>query len=134
MGGGTGQGEITAKDLEEDRKYRIKADQEKELYIKDIKELEKHPEQELYRRAIIKWGSSAQRWMLVEELAELLMALVKVNRTGALSPHLIDNLAEEIADARIMIEQIERLYRCSPEVAKHRKAKLKRLAQRIGDL
>jgi NTP pyrophosphatase (non-canonical NTP hydrolase) len=83
MAGGTAQGEISAKEIEEMREII--------------------PE-ELYRRAIDEWGSDLQRWMLVEELSELMIALSKVKRTlyGK------ENLAEEIADARRSLEILVR--------------------------
>lgn len=57
--------------------------------------------EELYQKAIDTWGIYKQTLMFHEEIAELHSALMKK-----------DNLAEEIADCRIMTEQMAQYYDC----------------------
>ena len=61
----------------------------------------------LYRKAIEKWGLPLQLNMLMEESAELIQATSKVLRKGDKENQPWRNLAEEIADVEIMIEQIK---------------------------
>ena len=62
----------------------------------------------LYRRAIDKWGLPLQFGMLMEECAELIQATNKVMRKGTEDEKAISNLAEEMADVEIMIEQLKK--------------------------
>lgn len=63
----------------------------------------------LYKKALKKWGQEAQLQMIQEECAELIQAVSKILRKGD-QPHLIMNLAEELADVEIMIEQAELMF------------------------
>ena len=58
-------------------------------------------------KAIEKWGKEAQTIVAMEECAELIQASSKQLRRKDKS---INHLIEELADVRIMIEQIEYLY------------------------
>jgi NTP pyrophosphatase (non-canonical NTP hydrolase) len=67
---------------------------------KEIKQIAEH------------YGYKHQKKILVEELSELIQAVIKVDRAeGSLSDVLknYDNLIEEIADCEIMIFQIKHL-------------------------
>lgn len=61
----------------------------------------------LYKQAVSKWGYSLQLCMLMEESAELIQAVSKVVRRGEKDNSVYDNLAEEMADVEVMIEQIK---------------------------
>lgn len=82
---------------------------------------------DLYREAIRQWGADAQTLMVFEEMAELQKELCKCAR-GKQNK---DEIAEEIADVQIMLEQMMVLHECETEVAQYKFEKLKRLAARL---
>lgn len=62
----------------------------------------------IYEKAIEKWGVESQLNMAKEECAELIVALCKVSRTNnGCTAH---EVASEIADVEIMIEQLEYIF------------------------
>lgn len=82
---------------------------------------------ELFRRALDIYGAEAQTLMVMEEMSELQKELCKHARGK-------DNrmeIAEEIADVQIMLEQMTILHDCAYEVGRFREAKLIRLAERL---
>lgn len=84
-------------------------------------------ETEILRCAIQTYGAEAQELMLLEEMSELQKEICK-NRRGR------DNvleIAEEIADVEIMLEQMKMVFGCAGRVRTFRAAKLRRLEQRI---
>lgn len=83
---------------------------------------------EIYRAALDTFGAEEQRWHTVEELTEMLVALCHVRRRHDSTPH----LAEEIADAQIMLEQMALLYGCAELVEQYRAQKLLYLTNKIG--
>ena len=85
-------------------------------------------EQKIYRAALVAWGADAQTLMVFEEMAELQKELCKAARGR-------DNreqIAEEIADVEIMLEQMKVLHGCAEAVAAYRESKLRLLAIRCG--
>lgn len=78
----------------------------------------------LYRRAYEKWDYT-QFTLVVEECAELIQAVCKFWRDP--SGESITNLVEEIADVRIMTEQLEATLDCSEAAMRVRRKKLRRL-------
>ena len=58
---------------------------------------------QLYREALRAWGPELQSLMLAEEIGELLQAWSKYRRGEGLALDVV----EEIADVRIMLEQLE---------------------------
>jgi len=102
---------------------------------------------EVYDAAIERWGVKSQVNMALEELAECSLAINKLfNRDWSMN-RLID-LASEVADVTIMMEQIERVLKFAKErgelpvgcadldfelmVADQYIYKINRLAQRAG--
>jgi|WetSurMetagenome_2_1015567.scaffolds.fasta_scaffold03545_12 hypothetical protein len=92
---------------------------------------------ELLAEAIKRWGIESQSFMAIEEMAELTKALSKIYRECGQKQ--IENVIEEIADVKIMLEQMEMIYEPIAEksdikklVAEARESKLYRLAQRLG--
>lgn len=83
--------------------------------------------QDICRAAVERWGAEAQTRMAAEEMAELVIELCRQLR-GRSSQAAI---AEEIADVRIMLDQMELLYDCVGEAAQIKRRKLARLAQRL---
>lgn len=73
------------------------------------------------------WGPEAQTVMVFEEMSELQKELCKHARGK-------DNreaIAEEIADVRIMLEQMCILHNCDELAAEYEEKKLERLRERI---
>lgn len=82
---------------------------------------------DLYKRAAEAFGRENQIIVAIEEMAEATKELTKMLRSGGE----VEWLAEELADARIMIEQMEQLFGIESVVEKWRKMKLERLAERV---
>ena len=83
----------------------------------------------LYDQALDQWGLPLQLGMLVEECAEVIQAVNKFQRKG--NQESIDNLAEEIADVEIMLEQIKRALRLDQQSMDHKTKKLNRLKEML---
>lgn len=62
--------------------------------------------EEIYRKAIERYGYESQVHMAIEEMAELMNALMKFKRCRVDVPAII----EEIADVKIMCEQLALIY------------------------
>lgn len=62
----------------------------------------------IYRDALDLWGFDAQVKMAIEEMAELIVKLVKFNRNTNGST--MDEICEEIADVEIMMEQCRLIF------------------------
>ena len=85
-------------------------------------------ENEILLSALTKWGAGMQTVMVFEEMAELQKELCKSLRGK-------DNrgyIAEEIADVRIMLDQMVILHDCAEDVDTWRKVKLGRLEKRLS--
>ncbi len=90
-------------------------------------------ETDVFKAAIEEFGEAAQVMMVFEEMSELQKELCKWLRNGA-SPTLMRNIAEEIADVEIMIDQMKLVFHCTSAVRGIRKQKVARLAGRIQEL
>ena len=70
--------------------------------------------EEVYKRAIEKWGEFSQLDQALEEMAELMLAINKYKRLKMdlkdKEKQIMDNLIEEIADVKMCIEQLEMIY------------------------
>ena len=75
-----------------------------------------------------KYGKESQLRQLQEECAELIVACSKILR---MNDKAINNLIEEIADVRVMVEQIEYLYGIKNLVEDEMEYKLQRQLERI---
>lgn len=85
----------------------------------------------VYKQASNKWGTKAQIIVAIEEMSELIQALTKHLRTDLVT----DNLAEEIADVEIMIEQLRTIFvELNDKIDSFKKAKIERLAKKINDI
>lgn len=82
---------------------------------------------ELYRLALSTYGAQAQTMMVMEEMAELQKELCKHARGKENRAQ----IAEEIADVQIMLEQMELLHDCAGLVAGFKEQKLDRLEKRL---
>lgn len=81
------------------------------------------------QRALDTYGSVPQIVMVFEEMSELQKELCKYLR-GKYSPA---NIAEEIADVEIMLEQMKMLFCCADEARDVRRRKVERLKERLGN-
>ena len=81
-----------------------------------------------YLAALTKWGKQAQTMMAIEEMAELTKEICKLFRGKAD----MESLADEIADATIMLEQLRLMYGINADVCKHMDMKILRLQARLG--
>lgn len=87
--------------------------------------------EELYKFAIETYGDEAQINQGIEEMAELIQAVNKFRRMR--NPVTFDNIAEEIADVEIMMDQYKQIYGITEnEIILLKKRKLDRLAKRLG--
>ena len=80
---------------------------------------------EILTEAIKTFGEKAQEEMAIEECSELIQAISHKHRGRE------HNIAEEIADVEIMLEQLKIINCCYGEVEKIRKAKIDRLLKRL---
>ncbi|USV40998.1 nucleoside triphosphate pyrophosphohydrolase [Xanthomonas phage BUDD] len=65
----------------------------------------KEHRQDLYNDCLDHWGATAQTDMLVEELAELIVAVQKYTKRKATYDN-FNHMAEEMADVLLMIEEM----------------------------
>ena len=82
---------------------------------------------EIMKTAINIFGAEAQENVAVEECAELIQAILHKHRGRR------HNIAEEIADVEIMLEQLKIINNCTDEVATIHAQKIERLYNRICD-
>ncbi|HEC60711.1 hypothetical protein LCGC14_0831550 [marine sediment metagenome] len=78
----------------------------------------------LYHKALEKWGQDAQILKTVEELCELVLALLGTDQ---------GKIHEEMADVEIMLEQLEVTLGCRNMVKIQKLAKLERLKGWINE-
>lgn len=85
--------------------------------------------EKLYEKLIILNGEYAQEIKAIEEMAELTQALSKPlcgNKPN------VDNICEEIADVKIMVEQLELIYKGQKDrIDSYRNLKLNRIKEII---
>lgn len=87
---------------------------------------------ELYKDAFELWGNRSQFEMAQEEATELALAIRKFIRNSNTETQL--DLAEEIADVEIMIEQMEYINKgLRPQANVIKVSKLQRLRRRIDN-
>ena len=84
-------------------------------------------EKYIFEKALAQYGPEAQIKMLYEEMAELQIAVCK-NGRGADN---LDNIAEEIADVGIMLDQMRMLFGVGPLSEAKRGEEVARLAERM---
>lgn len=81
------------------------------------------------RKVVEMFGADLQQMVAIEEIGELLQAISKRAR----GKDNRDNLAEEIADVEIMLEQLKHIHKCHGEVDHWKEKKLMRLCGRIEE-
>ena len=93
----------------------------------DVMTMAEYTEQDILRSAIDTYGEVMQITVAFEEMSELQKELCKHLRGSGSQ----ENIAEEIADVEIMIEQMKMIFNCESSVLQVREKKVKRLKERI---
>lgn len=88
-------------------------------------------EQMLYEKAIKTYGQDMQVNVAMEEMAELIQALVKYRRSK--SEKNLAHIWEEIADVQIMINQLKIIYDGEEKVLEQIARKQRRLEERLSE-
>lgn len=78
----------------------------------------------LYKKAYEKWGLDTQVGKTLEELSELIIALVRQHP---------QKVYEEMADVEIMLEQLKYIFGCRDMVNIFKQVKLKRLEKMLEE-
>ena len=96
--------------------------------------MKKEKREELYKKAIEKWGAVSQIEMLNEESTELALAVRKfIRHWKSDDVEYINNLIEEMADVEIMMEQVCYIYpHFKGKIEEVKEFKLQRLEKRIN--
>ena len=82
-----------------------------------------------YTNAFAVYGETLQKIVAIEELSECQKEICKIIRgTGS-----FEHLAEEIADATIMLEQLCLMFNINDEVCNEMDAKIARLDKRLSE-
>lgn len=84
---------------------------------------------EILKNALKHYGANSQRIVAIEEMSELIKELCKVARCEENIAH----IAEEIADVRIMLDQMEIMFDCAGAAAAYQAAKVERLRKRLEE-
>lgn len=82
-------------------------------------------EREILNIIIRRFGEVAQEKMAIEECSELIQAICHKHRGRE------HNIAEEIADVEIMLEQLKIINGCHQEVADIHQSKVKRMFHKL---
>ena len=86
----------------------------------------------ILRKAIDFYGSSVQELKAMEELGELIRAVARARMCTVEETYTaLENLAEEMADVEIMLEQLKIIHDNRDKVKKWRRIKLGWLRDRI---
>lgn len=85
--------------------------------------------EQLCARAIIKWGEQSQKEMMVEECAELIVALKHYDRSRVATAAVI----EEMVDVELALAQMKMVFEVEPEYSRIRLAKIARLERLLDD-
>lgn len=89
----------------------------------------------VFRRCICNYGVSHQMDMAIEEMSELTKALLKWRRAkDAELTTAREGIVDELADVRIMVRQMEILFRCEDEVERRIDFKVRRQTDRLDKL
>lgn len=81
----------------------------------------------VYTNALIRYGDQKQLIVALEELSECQKEICKILRGGEDFRH----LAEEVADATIMLEQVRLMFNINELVCSYMDEKVRRLEKRL---
>lgn len=85
-------------------------------------------ERDIFTAALNIYGGEAQAKMLLEEMAELQKEICKYWR----GKHNLEEIADEMADVEIMLDQMKLLFQNGGLVQQHREYKVDRLLERLA--
>lgn len=94
-----------------------------------MNEIPFYTRQEVYKQALETFGAKNQAIVAIEELSELAKEVCKLLRDPKVTEY--PRLAEELADATIMLEQLREIYGINDEVCTWMDFKVARLQERI---
>jgi len=90
----------------------------------------KMDDEELFKECVNHWGTTSQILMVIEELSELIVELCHSLRAN--KPFNIEQITEELADAKLMLDQLQFIFNISDiELNNIRKMKMKRIKELI---
>lgn len=97
--------------------------------------MEQEEKRDILEEALRTYGAQAQTMMVMEEMAELQKALCKLPRTTSAKERgiIVLQIAEEIADVQIMLEQMIILHDIAEPVDDYKTLKLMRLKNRLWE-
>lgn len=84
-------------------------------------------ERVVFQKALDTWGAETQSLCLLEEMAELQDALCKYKR----GRRTVEDIAEEIADVTIMLDQMKLHFHIEEEVEAWRAGKVEKIKGRL---
>ena len=79
------------------------------------------------------YGEQAQIDIAIEEMSELTKALLKHRRAKIKDSSIEYDIAEEMADVKIMLEQLEIIFDNSADVSRYMEYKVNRQLERIAN-
>ena len=100
---------------------------------------------EILKKAISTYGKESQIDVCIEEMSELIKAIIKFKRASqkidamevrAFRQYIsekVADIAEEIADVEIMLQQLRLIFNCEKEVNGQLEYKINRLKERLMD-
>lgn len=92
--------------------------------------MKKEQKDAICQRALDTWGKVPQMSMVLEEMAELQIEILKnINR----EKDNVDKIIDECADVQVMINQVKLCYNIEKEVAEREDFKLNRLEGRLDE-
>lgn len=111
----------TVEERGEGSRYAFFRDDEQGInYLIPIQESgQQTPENDIFKSAVHWWGKEAQTDMMIEEMAELTKAILNERRGRD------HNIAEEMADVKIMLAQMEIIFQNAGEVEQKRREEQK---------
>jgi NTP pyrophosphatase (non-canonical NTP hydrolase) len=82
-----------------------------------------------FKKAIEKWGIDSQEDMMIEEMSELIKAILKYRRKPE-DDEKYENVCEEIADVNIMLKQMKTYYTNWPKYHKEKMIRFNSLLEK----
>ncbi len=91
--------------------------------------------EKVYRACIATYGTDSQIDMAIEEMSELIKALLKLRRYGTSESWMEyqEDVYEEMADVKIMLRQLEMIYDCEWGVEQWIDRKVERQIERLAE-
>lgn len=92
--------------------------------------------EDIIKRAIAKYGADAQCDKAIEELSELIKAILKHRyaKAGAEKEICLDAISEEMADVEIMLAQLRLIFGNDSKIEEYKVKKIERLERRLNGL